>query len=399
MPDIDQLTFATQARVTVRATDEALLKAARGRAPDPTIFDTYPPFFFESEISSDRLDAYFTVMDPETTLPNYARDAAAGVAVLVGHDTRTLPVGQSLTGALETIGDAVRVTSDAYILQEPDTTAVVSRIRAGIARDISVGFTGRRSGAKCICSVCGLDMWRSWDCWHLLGIEYEVDAEASKGAAGAKRMVLCTGLIVNGSLAEYSLVYDGATPGAAVIQAQKVAEAGRMTVEQARLIEQRYRINLPGKRIAAPGFTGGRMGADGNGKVEVSNLFDERSLQAICERAGVPGDRTGIARIEWLADEVLRLRPLATDGETYRKDLREAATAEAVRAFGAEAAETYKSTIEGSPIALVKNMTDAWRAIGDSKLGGGRKTIDEPLQDGKSWEPKPVTAPSGLYQG
>lgn len=398
MPDIDQLMFATQARVMVRATDEALLTAARDRAPDPSIFDTYPPFFFQNEISSDRLDSYFTIMDPLTTLPNYARDAGAGVAVLIGHDSRSLPVGSSLTGTLETIGEVTRVTSDAYILSEPDTVAVVSRIRAGIAKDISVGFTGRRKGAKCICSICGLDMWRDWDCWHIPGFEYETNAEATKGGVGAKVMVLCTGLIVNGSLAEYSLVYDGATPGAAVLQAQKAAEAGRMTVDQERLIRQRYHISLPGKRIASPGFTGGSMGGETNGK-ESGAMLDERVLQALCGRAGVPSDLVGIARIEWLADEVIRLKPLATDGETYRTDLRAAATAEAVRAFGAAAAETYKTTIEGSPIALVKELTTAWRAIGDSVLKGGRKTIDEPLEGSQPWQPKDVSPPAELYQG
>src|SRR5262245_21988762 len=115
MADSDGLLFATEARVTVRATSAALLELAHSRAPDKTVFEQFPPFFFESEISSDRLDSFFTIMDPLTTLPNYARDAAAGVAVLVGHDTRTLPIGQSLSGTLETIGDVTRVRSDAYI--------------------------------------------------------------------------------------------------------------------------------------------------------------------------------------------------------------------------------------------------------------------------------------------
>jgi len=390
--DIDQLLFATEARVSVRATDSALLALAHSRAPDRTVFDTYPPFFFESEISSDRLDSFFTVMDPLTTLPNYARDAAAGVAVLVGHDVRTLPIGQSLSGTLEAAGDVTRVRSDAYILQEPDTLAPVSRIRAGIAKDISVGFSGRRSGAKCICSICGLDMWHSWDCWHIPGFEYEVDTEPTKGGNGAKRMVLCTGLIVNASLAEYSLVYDGSTPGAAVLQAQKAAEAGRMTIDQARLLEQRYRINLPGKRLQV---TGGTMPPEHNGKV-LEPVQEVRDLQAVLERAGVPSDRTVLQGVQWLADEVQRLTPLAKDGEQYRKDLVDAGVAEAVRAFGAETGEKKRALLDRSDLETIKEMTASWRDIGDAKLGGGRQTIDgAPPDESFTWKQPEI---SGLSQ-
>lgn len=374
MSDVDDLIGYTSARVIVRVAPTELLALAKSHAPDPAIFDEHPPFLWLNEISSDRLDAYYTIMDAATTLVNYASDARAGVAVLVGHDSRSLPVGYSLSGTLEHVGAVTRVTSDAYALTDESSASAINKVRAGIVRDISVGFSYR--DAQCICSICGLDMYRNWSCWHIPGMTYartDNPADTKTDPNG----VLCTGLIVNAHLSEYSLVYDGATPGAAVLQAKRNAEAGRLSVNQARLIEQRYRINLPGKRLATQGVT---MGAESNGNGG-QTLPDERELQAILEKAGVPSDRTGLDRIKWLADEVTRLRPLAADGATYRTDLVAAGVAEAVRAFGAEKGEAKRAMLTKADLVDIKEFTESWRAIGDEKLKGGRLTTDEGNED------------------
>jgi hypothetical protein len=332
--------------VIVRATPSELLKLANDRAPDPSVFETFPPFVWLNEISSDRLDAYYTVMDAATTLPNFAADAAQGVAVLVGHDTRSLPVGQSLTGTLEHVGDVTRVLSDAYALSDDATAPIINKVRAGIVKDDSVGFSYR--DAQCICSICQRDMWRDWKCWHIPGMRYK-RTDNPDDAVSDPNGELATGRIMNAHLAEYSLVYDGATPGAAVLQAQKAAEAGRITQSQARLIEQRYRINLPGKRLATQGVT---MGADSNGNGGAT-LEGERELQSILEAAGVPADRVGLDRIRWLANEVQRLTPLAADGQTYRADLVTAGVAQAVRAFGAEKGEQKRAMLEKADLETI----------------------------------------------
>jgi hypothetical protein len=372
MSDVDDLIGYTSAHVLVRSSPSELLSLAKSRALDDSIFADYPPFFWESEISSDRLDAYYTEMDASSTLPNFAADAAEGRAVLIGHDNRATPTGYSLTGTLEHTGEVARVRSHAYALSDPATAPTLNRLRAGIVRDVSVGFPYK--GAKCLCSICGLDMWRDWNCMHIPGFEYEMSAAGSSGSNGAKVMVLCKGKIVDAHLSEYSLVFDGATPGAAVLQAQKAAEAGRLSTSQARLIEQRYRINLPGKRLVTQGAT--MAGENGNGHAP-----DERALQAILERAGVPSDKTGLDRIRWLADEVQRLTPLAADGTAYRTDLVAQGVAEAVRAFGAENGEKKRAMLEKAELGDIKELTSSWRDIGDSKLKGGRLSTDEPNEE------------------
>lgn len=374
MTDVDDTIGYTTARVIVRAAPAELLTLAKSRAPDPSIFEQYPPFMWLSEISSDRLDAYYTVMDAATTLPNFAADAAEGVAVLIGHDTRSLPIGYSLTGMLEHVGDVTRVTSDAYALTDESSAAAINRLRAGVVRDISVGFSYR--GAQCLCSICQRDMWRDWKCWHIPGLSYK-RTDNPEDTMTDPNGALCTGLIVNAHLSEYSPVYDGATPGAAVLQAQRSAQAGRLTLEQARIVERRYHIELPGKRQITQGAT---MGAESNGNGGTV-LPDERELQQILERAGVPSDRTGLDRIRWLADEVTRLTPLAADGTTYRSDLVASGVAQAVRAFGAEKGEAKRAMLEKSDLETIKEMTGSWRDIGDAALKGGRLTDDSKNDD------------------
>jgi hypothetical protein len=374
---IDDRVFYTQAHVVVRATDSALLATAKKKAPDPAIFDEHPPFMWQSEISSDRLDAYFTVMDPETTLPNYARDAQSGVAVLVSHNTWEMPIGYSLTGTLEEDGKITRVLSDAYALTDEATAATINRLRAGIVRDVSVGFSAR--GAQCLCSICGRDMWRDWKCWHIPGYRYK-RTDNKDDAVTDPNGELATGLIVNAHLAEYSLVYDGATPGAAVLQAQRCAEAGRMRPEEIRVIEQRYKLALPNRRIQHNGYAKELSMAkelETDHDALDTGAPDLRAMQQIVERSGAPKGSTILQGLEWMASEITRLSPLARDGEQYRADLVDAGIIEAVRAFGAEAGEKKRALLQALALDDIKELTASWRDIGDAKLKGGRLTTDD----------------------
>ena len=381
MSDIDTMIMATQARVTARSADPGLLTLAKARALDPAIFDEYAPFLWQSEISSDRLDAYYTVMDPATTLVNYAADAAAGVAVLIGHDSRALPTGYSLTGTLETQDGAQRVVSDAYALTEPASAAAITRLRAGVVRDISVGFSTR--GATCVCSICARDMWRDWTCWHIPGVRYK-RTDNPADTVSDPNGVLCTGRIVDAHLSEYSLVYDGATPGAAVLQAQRNAEAGRLTPGLTRMLEQRYRMVLPDRHIQRQGATMAKEPLETDRDSQPETL---RAVQALIEGVAPKGS-TIEQGVRWLIEERARLAPLAKDGETYRADLIETGVAEAVRAFGAEKGEAKRALLTAAPLDTIKEFTASWREIGDAALPGGR--LSENSGEDPPAAPKPV---------
>lgn len=364
MADLDDMILFTEAHIVKRATDSApLLSLAKKRALDSSIFDEFPPFLWQSEISSDRLDAYFTVMDAETTLRNYATDAETGVAVLIGHDSRQAPTGYSLTGQIEE-GKVTRVLSDAYALTDPATSPIINKVRAGVIRDISVGFSTR--GAQCLCSICGRDMWRDYKCWHIPGMRYK-RTDNPEDAVTDPNGVLATGRIVNAHLSEYSLVYDGATPGAAVLQARRSSEAGLLTIEQKRHIERQFHTNLPDKPVQAPGFMQGVT-------------VNEEELKRLLAAAGAPADLEAGQRSAWLSTrvaELSQLAPLAEDGRQYRTDLVNGAIAEAVRAFGADQGEKKRDMLLRMDLDTIKEMTASWRDIGDSKLPGGRLSTDE----------------------
>jgi hypothetical protein len=410
------LTFSRVLQVRAGTPDETLLKLAKKRALDETIFDEFAPSFFRGEISSNRWDAYLTRMAP-SSLKNYAEDATAGVSVLRNHDTGADPIGQSLTGQfIGGSGDGVaRVESDFYLLTDPETLPYVRKLRAGVVRDISVGFIP----GEFICSICHKDMgqWMSRDgCPHLLGMEYTPVDEAGKQKG---EPVVARATIENARLAEYSCVYDGATPGAMLKKARGMAAEGLLSDEERGLVQVRYRLQLPDARRSFPGADLTDVPADppGTGREATlpkeEHMADDQGRQtpdAAQERLsaltlrftqhGMPADADPE---QWSSGELTRMRPLETqvralcekdeapeaalvrlarqaqDGTRYREDLVTEALGEGVRACGADFDKaTYEPLLRTADLAVVKRMRDDWRKVGDVALPGGRVTQDEP---------------------
>lgn len=251
MPDSAVFSFpaALQPQQTQSAADAQLLDLAKSRgAADPTIFDEFAPYFWRAEISSNRLDSYYTQMQP-STLRNFADSANQGVSFLNSHNSRELGLGYSLTG--EFIGaqnnGISRVVADFYTipgiqLGSVSTDNFIKGVRSGLVRDVSVGF----HGGQYICSICARDMMVDYQCNHYPGLRYEV-----KDPSGYTTLVtdrLCTAAIENAQLSEVSAVYDGATPSAMISRATEAARDGRLTERQVNLLEQQYRMRLPEKR-------------------------------------------------------------------------------------------------------------------------------------------------------
>lgn len=404
--DLTTRIFASQAQIHQRTLSSELVALAKQRAPDPTIFEELEPYAWDNEISSTRIDAYFTHMDAETTLANYAAEAARGVAFLAGHNSRVLPFGSTLTGVRETLQDGtVRVLASAYTLKGltlggVSTSDFVAGARSGIIRDVSIGFYG----GQWICSVCGRDMLTDWwDCWHVPGLNYEVK-DASNGVTTV-RDLLCTALVKDAHLAEVSAVYDGATPGAGILYAELAAEAGRITAHQARLIESRYRIHLPDRRFLTSGTAVPTPAEEPMPpEKETSTPAEERTppaaepapapspelteIRALVERDVPEGERPTLAAgVRWLTAERERLIPLADEGTTYRADMIKEALEEGVRANGETfAMETYRSVLQASSLETIKRFRSDWQAQADKLFPTGRQSRDS------GGEP-PVTEP------
>ena len=332
-------------------------------------------FFFRAEISNELLDSHFTHMS-ETTLNNYADDSQRGVAFLRGHNWKELPLGYSVKGVVET-GKRKRVVSDFYTVAGlADTDDLIARIRTGLVRDVSVGFHGGRA----ICDLCGADFWY---CRHFPGLKYE------EKEGDTVRTQLATFTIDDARLSEVSGVFDGSTPEAMILKAQRAAKAGELTRQQVALLENQYRIALPAtSRFATVSSDKFKVSNEGSYQWNLGERTTEMDLTKVRSMLNVQTDEEVQEGVEKLMKRLSELEPQAKDGVQYREDLVKDALAEGVRAQGADFDQaTYEATLKTLPIAAVKRFRDDWKKVADKSLPAGRQSQDE-----EQTPPKPTKA-------
>lgn len=406
--------------VSIRAGtgSEDLMKVARARALDPNVFEDNPPSFFDLEISSSRLDSYSTRM-MKSSLKNYAADATTGVGVLNSHNHRELPFGQSLTGEYhDGRGVGVQTVTSTFFtvpgmrIGGTSTDDLILSMKAGIARDASIGFYGGRM----ICNICGEDMF-TWDCWHIPGVGYEMPCPPSLGGMPADKKpmkdmatetVLCEGQAEDAHLAEYSVVYDGSTPGAGLLKARAMASTGRIRPEVTRMLEQRWRTHLPEQEFVIPGIArrGANMAEQNTDPGKDATALVASIIPVIALELLTPNVRAALAAagmdpveikvgddaitsITKIGEEAARLRSentrlaaQAEDGKLYRNDLVASALEEGVRAQGDSfRAEEYKTILEALPLTAIKRMRDDWQEAARKIFAGGRATHDGRADD------------------
>jgi len=375
MPEeIDVILSHTARLIPTALTREALFELASARGDfDVADLEQYPLYFFRAEISNSLLDSHFTHMS-ESTLRNYAEDANKGVAFLKGHNWRDLPIGYSLTGTYE-VGAKTRVVSDFYTIHGlSETNDLIARMKMNLVRDVSVGFHGGRA----ICDLCGADFW---DCRHYPGLKYE------EKEGDVVRTQLATFTIEDARLSEVSGVFDGSTPEAMVLKAQRAAKAGDLTAEQVGLLEQRYRVALPvSKRFATVEIP------KETGKMTEEQELKVRSILNVAPEADI------IPVVEGLQKRIGELEPQAEEGRQYRKDLVAEALAEGVRAHGNEFdAESYTAILNSAPLVTVKRMRDDWKKTANKVLPAGRASLDEETNPPKEPVTKKSYIPDAAY--
>ena len=172
-------------------------------------------FVREMEISSTRLDSYFTHM-MASTLQNFAQEAKEGRSFLDSHDGGKLGLGYTFGGELAIEGDNALAVANFYTVPGirfggqhsfASTDDFIKAVEARIVRDVSVGF----HGGRWVCDICGGDYFRYSQCSHFAGVEYE-----QTGEDGVTKRTLATVGIHDAHLSEVSAVFDGATPGAMI---------------------------------------------------------------------------------------------------------------------------------------------------------------------------------------
>lgn len=399
------LPHAVRVPVVLARDGAELLALAEERAPDRTAFDEHPPVFYSAEISSTRLDSYFTRMMP-STLKNYADDATAGVAFQDSHQ---------YAGMRLTLGRSVRGKYTQARADNPARTVVdfftqptlndlmgefVQRIRSGLAADVSVGY----SGGTMECSICGKEMYSWWQyysrdvepCWHIPGVEYDLVDKAGKPTG---ERAVAEGHIEDGHLSEVSTVFDGATPNAGFIglKARSAQQQGHLLPVDRQLLEGRYHINLgEGGRVFAVTRAAGTTReeaimpkdetpvtysqADLDGAVASARA---NALRGVRDALTVAGRTVAEAddpaeHIRAIAAETNRLRPLAADGEAWRASLVELTVTEGKRAFGAEFVEAdERAELALLTVAGVQGRHKKYLATGDDIFKAGRATTDD----------------------
>ena len=385
MNDIDTSNLVFSVPVRVLRTDaqrnaELMALALEKHVYDPAILTERTPFFWSLEASNTLIDSYYTRMTLGS-LGNFQADAKAGVAFLPGHRHSDLPFGRSLDAQIETAlnPDRTRLTVDFYTmpgltLNAVKTDDLIDGIRSGILKDVSIGFTS----TEMTCDVCGRDMW-DWDCPHVPGMKYEV-----KGQDNVMRVVQATFAVNDAHLSEVSSVYDGATPRAEILKAEREAAEGRMKPDAVRMFETRYRMKLPEAKRTFTGVT-----LEGK-KLEFEQIVNQvREVLAIDANTDLAGavvqlktelesNRGAQVALATAQTEIAELTPLANDGRAYRTDLIDAALVEGVRAFGDKfAKETYTDVLKRASLAVIKQLSSDWQAIGDSRFTAGRQSEDK----------------------
>jgi len=316
---------------------------------DAGVAEGVEPFLFDAEISNDLLDSHYTHMN-EKTLENYAEDAKRGVAFLRGHNWKELPIGYSLDGTVEK-GTKIRTIANFYTVPGmPDTDDLIGRIKSGLLRDVSVGF----HGGTMRCDICQSEFW---DCRHWPGLKYE----EKKGDVVTVKLATYT--IEDANLSEVSGVFDGSTPDAMILKAQRAAQAGDLTLEQIEILSNKYRISLPTKKTFPVTKKESRM--------------TEEEITKMRTILGVATDEEIVSGAEILQRKLAELTPQAADGVAYRNDLVTDALAQGVRAQGKEFdATAYEAILRVAPIDTIKRMRDDWKRMADKLIPTGRHSVD-----------------------
>ncbi len=362
--------------VRVRVLDGAAVEVGDGAAV-VTLGDA---FVFEAEVSSTRLDAYYTHM-ADSTLRNFARDAAAGVALLDSHDGYKLGIGYSAGSRYEEEDGDARTVVTFYILpglrfggrhSYASSDDYIRAIKGGVVRDVSVGF----HGGRWICDLCKQPYFGQGSaCQHLAGYEYEIERE------GRLTREMCTVTIHDARLSEVSLVYDGATPGAMILKAEQEAEAGRMSSADIRQFEQQYRVKLP--RPSA-GVT--RKAGVTTDPVRLSKTVPTANAAnlTISVSAGTNGvrameDEEVVTQDAPEADVTAEVAEVETDvADAAPADSEDRATVEAVRAAALESAAPQGIALDAAVRWLNEQLAQTQRQRDEAKAEIARL---QPLAD------------------
>ncbi len=240
-------------------------------------------YIIPASISNQNVDAYFTRMTSQS-LKNFADGATSGVAMCDSHAHYQMPIGRSYYGEVAQGINGMETHTLAYMvrgMQLPGSMKsddYITGMESGIYQDVSIGFIPD----VYTCSICGLNMLTDPDCPHWPGQLYAVKGMPDQQCIAD----------VDARLAEFSLVYDGATPNAMLLKAEREIELGRASTRQLRFVEDRCRIKLFDRY---PGYTP---------KNEDDDMKGTDFIRGIMTRSGKAISADNMAKLQAIHDNL-----------------------------------------------------------------------------------------------
>lgn len=330
-------------------------------------------FVYQGIISSDAMDSYYTKMDAESSLRNYANDLKAGTPLMTYHETSQSPIGRSFDSSIDVKEDGKTVVRGLfYIVRHTkingeNTDDLIRQIETGTLTEMSVGFGG-------------INLWykSSYDGKDIFESRYYPGDKDENGN-------LVYYYIMDATLREVSLVYKGACPDAVVERIRNDLPNMEDAERQIQKYETRFnvRIDMPKQRSKE----GKRMNIEEITRaVEKGDLQRGELLKALKVDAITDSQRSILKELgEDASIETVRsLKEKAEIGKrAFEEKLDELVKARV--AIGQEFdQEKYKEQMRSMDVDFIEDQTRLFEDIKKAEFKPGRQTQKQNDEDGKA---------------
>lgn len=330
-------------------------------------------FVYQGIISSDAMDSYYTKMDAETSLRNYANDLKAGTPLMTYHETSQSPIGRSFDSSIDVKEDGKTVVRGLfYIVRHTkingeSTDDLIRQIETGTLTEMSVGFGG-------------INLWykSSYDGKDIFESRYYPGDKDENGN-------LVYYYIMDATLREVSLVYKGACPDAVVERIRNDLPNMEDAERQIQKYETRFnvRIDMPKQRSKE----GKRMNIEEIKRaVEKGDLQRGELLKALKVDTITDGQRSILKELgEDASIETVRsLKEKAEIGKrAFEEKLDELVKARV--AIGQEFdQEKYKEQMRSMDVDFIEDQTRLFEDIKKAEFKPGRQTQKQNDEEGKA---------------
>ena len=335
------------------------LIARRAMHGDDMPEDDDDKYWIRVSASNAEVDKHNSIMDPETTLPNFEADAKSelGVALKDHHAYRSFGYGRSSNAVLTPKHELL---IDFYILKDMDYQGtsrefstpekLIRGIEHGLVNQVSVGFYGGRE----VCNLCQLPVrkWYYWDereteyCSHRMGKAYDM---------GKGKMQTATYTVYDARLKEVSLVEFGSNRETS-IEKKRYFEM-RSFMEELLMTDQEWVAKL-------------------RDALDIPSLKSTDAPDTAVEK--LEAEMSGLReKVETQRDEIADLTDDAEDGKAFRESRIEEAIKQGNRAYGNDFdAEFNREYYADLPLEQLEKLIAQHQKLGDAALPAGRSTTD-----------------------